>query len=30
MEKLNQAMVPQVKRPQNIRVMQFGEARLRG
>ena len=25
MEKLNQALVPQVKRPQNIRVMQFGE-----
>ncbi|MBR0218102.1 MAG: tagaturonate reductase [Clostridia bacterium] len=25
MERLNQAMVPQVKRPQSIRVMQFGE-----
>ena len=25
MEKLNQALVPQVKRPRNIRVMQFGE-----
>ena len=25
MERLNQALVPQVKRPRNIRVMQFGE-----
>ena len=25
MERLNKALVPQVKRPQNIRVMQFGE-----
>ena len=25
MERLNQALVPQAKRPQNIRVMQFGE-----
>ena len=25
MERLNQSLVPQVKRPQNIRVMQFGE-----
>ncbi len=25
MEKLNKALVPQVKRPENIRVMQFGE-----